>query len=141
MAFRKKQKEEKKLIRSTNGRFVPYEETSNLARIKIFISIVPHGQADGVVKLLERVGVNYSVITQGEGTGAKFVPNLVADNKKQIIFSFVREDLTDKVKNTLKQRFSVSKASNGISFSINLTSVMGVSIYKFLSNTRKVTGK
>ena len=141
MAFLKKKKEEKKLVRNSNGRFVPYEETSNLAKIKIFISIVPFGQADGVVKLLERVGVNYSVITQGEGTGSKFVPNLVADNKKQIIFSFVREDFTDAVKATLKERFSVSKASNGISFSIDLTSVMGVSIYKFLSNTRKVTGK
>ena len=141
MAFLKKKKEEKKLVRNSNGRFVPYEETSNLAKIKIFISIVPFGQADSVVKLLERVGVNYSIITQGEGTGAKFVPNLVADNKKQIIFSFVREDFTDAVKATLKARFSVSKASNGISFSIDLTSVMGVSIYKFLSNTRKVTGK
>lgn len=138
MAFLKKTKDEKKLIRNTSGRFVPYEETSNLAKIKIFISIVPYGQADGVVKLLEKVGVNYSVITQGEGTGAKFVPNLVADNKKQIIFSFIREDFTNAVKATLQERFSVSKASNGISFSIDLTSVMGVSIYKFLSNTRKV---
>ena len=141
MAFGKKYKEEKKIVRNSNGRFVPYEETSNLAKIKIFISIVPYGQADGVVKLLERVGVNYSIITQGDGTGSKFVPNLVADNKKQIIFSFVREDFTDSVKAVLKERFSVSKASNGISFSIELTSVMGVSIYKFLSNTRKVTGK
>lgn len=141
MAFLKKNKNEKKVIRNSNGRFVPYEETSNLAKIKIFISIVSLGQADGVVKLLEKVGVNYSVITQGEGTGAKFVPNLVSDNKKQIIFSFVREDLTEVVKKVLKRRFSVSKASAGISFSIELTSVMGVSIYKFLSNTRKVTGK
>lgn len=140
MAFGKKHKE-KKIVRNSNGRFVPYEETTNLAKIKIFISIVPYGQADGVVKLLERVGVNYSIITQGDGTGSKFVPNLVADNKKQIIFSFVREDFTDLVKAVLKERFSVSRASNGISFSIELTSVMGVSIYKFLSNTRKVTGK
>ena len=141
MAFLKKKKEEKKLLRSADGRFVPYEETSNLIGIKIFITTVPLGQADGIVKILERVGVNYSVITQGEGTGSRFVPNLVADNKKQIVFSFVREDLTEVVKKVLKERFSVSKASNGISFSIKLTSVMGVSIYKFLSNTRKVTGK
>ena len=141
MAFHRKKKEEKKLVRSTNGRFVPYEETSNLEKIKIFITIVPNGTGGGVVKLLEKVGVNYSVITLGEGTGAKFIPNLVSDNKKQIIFSFVRESYTDAVKAVLKERFGVSKASNGISFSIPLTSVMGVSIYKFLSNTRKVSGK
>lgn len=139
MAFLKKQ--EKKMVRSTNGRFVPYEETNNLLGLFVFISIVPLGQAASVVKLLEKAGVNYSVITQGEGTGLKYVPNLVGDNKKEIIFSFVREDKRDVVKQILKERFSVSKASNGISFSVKLTSVMGVSIYKFLSNTRKVTGK
>mgnify|MGYP003297118308 CR=1 FL=1 len=136
MAFTKKP--DRKLIRSTSGRFVPYEETANLLGIKMFITIVPQGQASGIVKLLEKAGVNYNVITAGEGTGAKFVPNLVNDNKKQIIFSFVREDRAEDVKDILKQRFSVSKASNGISFSVRLSSVMGVSIYKFLSNTRKV---
>ncbi|MCQ2801975.1 MAG: hypothetical protein MJ222_05075 [Bacilli bacterium] len=141
MAFIKKKQEQKKLVRNTNGRFVPYEETKNLLGLKLFISIVPLGQASGIVKILENVGVNYNIITQGEGTGAKFVPNLVNDNKKQIVFSFVREDMTELVKKVLKERFSVSKASNGISFSVKLTSVMGVSIYKFLSNTRKVSGK
>jgi len=141
MAFRKKNPEQKKLVRSLNGRFVPYEETNNLLGLKLFISIVPLGQAQGIVKILENIGVNYNVITQGEGTGAKFVPNLVNDNKKQIVFSFVREDMTEVVKKVLRERFSISKVSNGISFSIKLTSVMGVSIYKFLSNTRKVTGK
>ena len=139
MAFLKKKTEQKKLIRSSTGRFVPYEETNNLLGLKLFISIVPLGQAQGIVKLLEKAGVNYNVITQGEGTGTKFIPNLIADNKKNIIFSFVREDRTDEVKKILTERFSVSKASNGISFSIKLTSVMGVSIYKFLTNTRKVS--
>ena len=141
MAFHSAKKVEKKMVRSSNGRFVPYEDTSNLLGIKLFISIVPLGQATNVVKMLEKAGVNYNVITQGEGTGAKFVPNLVNDNKKQIVFSFVREDMTEVVKKILKKRFSTSKASNGISFSIKLTSVMGVSIYKFLSNSRKVSGK
>lgn len=140
MAFSKK-KDEKKLIRSSTGRFVPYEETSNLLGLKMFISIVPLGQAQGIVKLLEKAGVNYNVITQGEGTGSKFVPTLINTNQKQIVFSFVREDMTETVKKILKDRFSVSKASNGIAFSVKLTSVMGVSIYKFLSNTRKVSGK
>lgn len=137
MAFQKKDKT-KKLLRSPTGRFVPYENTSNVLGVKMFVSIVPLGQAQAIVKMLENVGVNYNVITQGEGTGSKFVPNLINDNKKQIIFSFIREDLAQDVCKILKQRFSVSKASAGIAFSIKLTSVMGVSIYKFLSNTRKV---
>ena len=137
MAFQKKDKT-KKLLRSPTGRFVPYENTSNVLGVKMFVSVVPLGQAQAVVKMLESVGVNYNVITQGEGTGSKFIPNLINENKKQIIFSFIREDLAQDVCKILKQRFSVSKASAGIAFSIKLTSVMGVSIYKFLSNTRKV---
>lgn len=140
MAFQKikENKIEKKLKRSASGRFVKYEETVNLLGLKMFISIVPLGQAPAVVKILEKSGVNYNVITQGEGTGARFIPNLISDNKKQIIFSFVREDMANDIKSALKARFSVSKASGGIAFSVKLTSVMGVSIYKFLSNTRKV---
>lgn len=136
MAFQSKTK---KLRRSATGRFVPYEETNNILGIKMFITIVPSGQGSAIVKMLEAVGVNYNIITKAEGTGNIFLPNLILDNKKQIVFSFVREDNASLVKNALQGRLSVSKAANGISFSIKLTSIMGVSIYKWLTNTRKVT--
>lgn len=137
MGFRSSKKKEP-LKRSADGRFVPYEQTSNVTPLKMFISIVPTGQGAAITKLLEKAGVNYNVSTIAEGTGYKYVPGLINNEKKVVIFSFCSEDKTEMVCKILKQRFSVSKASNGIAFSIKLTSVMGVSIYKFLADNRKI---
>lgn len=126
------------LKRSADGRFVPYEKKENITPIRMFVSIVPSGQAQAIVKLIEKAGVNYNVITLAEGTGYKYVPGLLSNEKKQVIFSFVNEESSDVVCRILRQRFSVSKASSGIAFSIKLTSVMGVSIYRFLSDNREI---
>lgn len=121
-------------------KFVPFEKENVIHPIKMFLSIVPFGQADGIVKILESVGVSCNFITAGEGTGRNFVPGLIsiADSKKQIIMSFVKEDQAEEVCKLLYERFNTSKAARGISLSVRLTSVAGVSIYRFLTNTRKV---
>jgi len=135
------------LKRSADGRFLrrsaetkdtPFEKKENISPLKMFVSIVPSGQGAAITKLLEKAGVNYNVITLAEGTGYKYVPGLLSNEKKQVIFSFCSEDKTEMVCKILKQRFSVSKASSGIAFSVKFTSVMGVSIYRFLSNDRKI---
>lgn len=121
-------------------KFVPFEKENVIKPLKMFISIVPFGQAIGITKMLEELGVTYSYITNGEGTGKNFLPGLlsVSDSKKQIIFSFVREDKAKAVCEALAIRFATSKAAAGISLSIKLSSVAGVSVYRFLTNTRKV---
>ena len=130
-----------KKTENKKDKFVPFEKEYVIHPLKMFISIVPFGQATSIVKMLEECGVTCSVITSAEGTGYRYLPNLLsaADSKKQIIMSFVREDKSEIVCKTLKQRFNTSKAARGISLSVKLTSVAGVSIYKFLTNTRKVT--
>lgn len=133
--------EKRKLFKKQEAKkFVPFEKENVIHPIKMFLSIVPFGQADAIVKMLEEIGVSCNFITVGEGTGRSFVPGLIsiADSKKQIIMSFVKEDKASEVCKVLKTRFNTSKASRGISLSVKLTSVAGVSIYRFLTNTRKV---
>lgn len=135
MALKRKLKDDKEA-----KKFVPFEKENVIHPLKLFISIVPFGQAEAIIKLLEEIGVTTNIITAGEGTGRSFMPGLisVSDSKKQIVMSFVREDKTPEVCKVLHDRFNTSKASRGLAFSVKLTSVAGVSIYKFLTNTRKV---
>lgn len=121
--------------------FVSFEKTFVIHPIKMFITIVPQGQANAIVKIFEECGSTVNVISSGEGTGKNFIPNLISsiDDKKQIITSLIKEENSEQVCEKLKERFDTSKASRGISLSIKLTSVAGVSIYKFLTNTRKVS--
>lgn len=125
---------------NTKANFVPYEKENKIDPLKLYIIIVPFGQADNIIKQLESIGISCNFITAGEGTGKNFMPGLISsvDSKKQIIMSFVKENMAEKVNGYLKQRFNTSKAARGIGVSVKLTSVAGVSIYRFLTNTRKV---
>lgn len=120
--------------------FVPFDKANIIRPLKLFISVVPYGQGQGIVKLMEELGSTYSYIATGEGTGKNYLPGLLSANdvKKQIVFTFVRVDKSKEVCEVLENRFSAAKAANGIALSIKLTSVAGVSVYRFLSNIRKV---
>lgn len=120
--------------------FTPFDKENVVRPLKLFISIVPYGQGDGLVKLAEQAGATFSYITNGEGTGRNYLPGLlsVSDIKKQVVFTIIKEDNAKEFVEILEQRFSTSKAAKGISLSVKLTSVVGVSVYRILSNTRKV---
>ncbi len=132
----------KKLFKKNDDKesFVPFEKENEVKPLKLFITVVPFGQANAIVKLIEQFRSTYSYVTTGEGTGRNFMPGLlsVSDSKKQIVFSFVREDRAKEVADALAERFSTSKAANGVSMSVKLTSIAGVSVYRFLTNIRKV---
>ena len=135
-----KEKEKKSKKTEKKPEFEPFEKQNVVRPLKLFISIVPQGQGDAIMKLLEKTGATFSYVTSGEGTGRTYVPGLlsVADVKKQIVFSLVREDKTQEVVEALETRFSTSRAAQGVALSIKLTSVAGVSVYRFLTNVRKV---
>ena len=55
--------------------------------------------------------------------------------KRNIIFSVIKNEHLDQAFEYLEQRFKVSPKHKGIAFSIKITSLVGVSVYKILSNT------
>ena len=127
-------------LRKSKKEFIPYEKENVVKPLKLFISIVPFGQADNIVKLLNENGSTFSYITTGEGTGKNYLPGLLTtdDLKKHIVFTFVKEENSEAVCKALEERFSTAKGSKGVSLSIKLSSVAGVSVYRFITNTRKV---
>jgi hypothetical protein len=56
--------------------------------------------------------------------------------QKAVIFSFVREDIVDRVMQCLDDKFTTIKNGKGIAFAVPLSSVIGVNLYQFLSNNR-----
>lgn len=123
----------------SSKQFTPFEKENVLKPIKMFVVIVPYGQASGVIKILNSLDASMSLITNGEGTYLR--ESQLSGPKKQLIFTFLTEDKVETFKQKVEERFNTSFASKGIAFSIKLTSVAGVSVYKFLSNTRKVEKK
>jgi len=130
----------RKLEKETNKKMTtPFDKEYVIKPLKMFVIIVPYGQANGIIKVLNELESAMNFITNGEGTYQR--ESQLSGPKKQIIFTFLRDDKVDEFKEKMAKRFTTSNVAKGIAFSIKLTSVAGVSVYKFLSNTRKVEKK
>ena len=123
---------------SAKPSFIPFEQQNIIVPLKMMIIVVRQGQREAIGKILDEFNCAFQVSTFGYGESfIRPVPALQQE-KKVFIFTVVREDVCEALSERLQQRFSVSIAAKGIAYTIDLTSVAGVSIYKFLSNTRKV---
>ncbi|HBF68857.1 MAG TPA: hypothetical protein DDW20_06085 [Firmicutes bacterium] len=130
----------RKLEKETNKKMTtPFDKEYVIKPLKMFVIIVPYGQANGIIKVLNELESAMNFITNGEGTYQR--ESQLSGPKKQIIFTFLRDDKVDEFKEKMAKRFTTSNVAKGIAFSIKLTSVAGVSVYKFLSNARKVEKK
>jgi TPR repeat protein len=58
------------------------------------------------------------------------------DSDKGVIFSVLREDKATEAMQALEDKFHTIKNGKGIAFTIPMSSVIGVAIYRFLSNHR-----
>ncbi len=129
-----KDKTEEKIVDRT-----PFEEANEIKPLKMFVIIVAYGQANGIIKILHDLDVAMSITTIGEGTYMR--ESQLQGPKKQLIFTFIKDEDVDSFKEKISERFQVSTAAKGIAFSIKLSSVCGVSVYKFLTNTRQINKK
>ncbi len=120
-----------------------FDQRNEISKLKLFVVIVSRGQADAIIARLQEAEVSASFVVSGQGTAVSELYDLIGpvEAKKQIVFAVVKEENTEKVVSSLEQRFKISKAASGVAFSIKITSLVGVSIYKFLSNTRLVKEK
>ena len=115
----------------------PFEKREDLKHILLYIVIVNYGQGDAIIKLLKNNGTSAQFAQIGEGTATKQVLSLlhIEETRKEIIYSFVREDFVPNIKSELEAYFAASKRNRGIAFTIELNSLVGVKMYKFLTQT------
>lgn len=106
-------------------------------RLLLFITIVGEGQSTAIRKLFERYGCSAQFVERGEGTATKEIYNIlgVENTGKDVVFSFLSDDKASDIKKELDAFFVASKRNQGISFSIRLSSIIGVRVYQFLANT------
>lgn len=110
--------------------------TSSIKKIKMLVTVVDRSKALYYTDLLEQFEVNMQTVIYGKGTAGSEMISLLglAEPDKAIIISFVREDKINDIKDTLNEKFKKIKNGKGISFVISMKSIIGVSIYQFLSN-------
>lgn len=110
----------------------------NLQKLKLLITVVNRNKAEFYMDLLTDYEVNFqtSVLAQGTARSDMLYMLGLEDSDKSVIFSVLREDKSVEAMHALDEKFHTLKNGKGIAFTIPLTSVIGVAIYRFLSNNR-----
>ena len=133
MIFKRKKKIEE--IREGSATF---DKDYEITKLKIMVIIVERNQGDYFIKEFEKKGVAASFSIYGTGTATKEIYDIlgVGDTKKDIVLSLVRVDKIEELKSVIIERFQQNKKYKGISFCVDIDSVAGVLVYKYLANQR-----
>ena len=107
-------------------------------KLKILITVVNRRKTELFMDLLTEYEVNFqtSVLAQGTARSETLYMLGLEDSDKGVIFSVLREDKVPEAMRMLEEKFNTIKDGKGIAFTIPMSSVIGVAIYRFLSNHR-----
>lgn len=129
----------KKLLRTVPKQDKP-EQKHNITqnKLELLITVVNRNKADFYVDLIQSFEVNMQTVAMGQGTAdAAMLDYLgLAGSEKAVIFSVIREDKIPRALSLIEEKFNTIKGGKGIAWTVSLSSVIGVSIFGFLSNNR-----
>lgn len=111
---------------------------TDFKKLKLLVTVVDHKKTEFYLDYLTSLGVNFQTAVAGRGTATSDTMYLLGleDSDKNVLFSVVREDKAEEVLQNLEEKFQTIRGGKGIAFTIPLTSVIGVAIYRFLSDNR-----
>ena len=107
-------------------------------RLKLLVTVVDRAKAEFYMDLLQGFEINMQISTSASGTAPSDILHLmgIEESEKRVILSLVREDRAAAALSMLEEKFKTIKKGKGIAMTVPLTGVIGVSIYRFLSNNR-----
>ena len=113
--------------------------SSDLKKLKLLVTIVNRNKAEFYMDFLTGFDVTLQTAVAGQGTATSDTLYLLglADSDKSVIFSILREDRAEEAMQGLDEKFHTLRGGKGIAFTVPLTGVIGVAIYRFLSNNRR----
>ena len=110
---------------------------SAIKKLKVLITVVDKQKGEFYQDVLSQYEVNFQMAVNGIGTAnSELIDFLGLNIHKAVIFSVVREDLVDPIMQCLEDKFATIKNGKGIAFAVPMSSVIGVNLYRFLSNNR-----
>ena len=115
----------------------------SMNRLKILVTIVPRAKADFYMDHIQSFGVNMQLVFFGKGTASREILSAMglADSDRAVIFSVIREDKLRVALDSIEEKFNTIVGGKGIAYTIPMASIIGKSIFNFLSNNRNQVGR
>ena len=112
---------------------------SAIKKLKLLFTVVDRPKGEFYLDVISQFDVNCQMAINGLGTATSEVVELLGlEPHKAVILSVVREDMVDTIMNTLEDKFATIRNGKGVAFAVPLSSVIGVNLYRFLSDRREV---
>ncbi|MBE5745151.1 MAG: hypothetical protein E7355_03335 [Clostridiales bacterium] len=114
--------------------------SSDFKKLKLLVTVVNRSKTEFFIDLLSSMGVNLQSSVAAQGTAKSETLSLLGleDSDKSVIFSVIREDKAEEILRAVDERFHKLRGGKGIAFTIPLSSVIGVAMYRFLSDNRSI---
>ena len=115
---------------------------ADIKKLKLLVTVVDRNKGEFYLDVISQFDVNCQLILGGVGTAqSEWVELLGLNNNKAVILSVVREDRTDTVMDCLEEKRAAQRRGQGlVAFAIPMSSVIGVNLYRFLSDNRPKIG-
>ena len=115
---------------------------ADIKKLKLLVTVVDRNKGEFYLDVISQFDVNCQLILGGVGTAqSEWVELLGLNNNKAVILSVVREDRTDAVMDCLEEKRAAQRRGQElVAFAIPMSSVIGVNLYRFLSDNRPKIG-
>ena len=125
---------------------VPYRRSKTVTgrnrvsvnKLKILVTVVSRAKADFYMDHIQSFGANVQMVLFGRGTAPKeFLAAMgLTDSDRAIILSIIGENNLRNALDSLGEKFNTIQGGKGIAYTIPMSSVIGKSIFNFLSDNR-----
>ena len=107
-------------------------------RLKILVTIVNRAKADFYMDHIQSFGVNMQMVVFGKGTAPREIATAMglADSDRAVIFSIIGEEKLRSALDSIEEKFNTIVGGKGIAYTIPMASIIGKSIFNFLSDNR-----
>ena len=112
---------------------------TDLKKLKLLVTVVNRKKTEFYLDYLTGFEINFQTAVAAQGTASSDMMYLLGlvESDKSVIFSILREDRAEEAMQGLEEKFQNLRGGKGIAFTVPLTGVIGVAIYRFLSNNRR----
>lgn len=123
----------KKHVKKTNTR-----SRVSMNPLKILVTIVNRAKADFYMDHIQSFGVNMQMVFYGKGTAPQEILAAMGlmDSDRAVIFSIIGEDNLSAALESIEEKFRTIVGGKGIAYTIPMASIIGKSIFNFLSDNR-----
>lgn len=105
--------------------------TLEFKKIKLLITIVDRGQAIKILNENKKHDVTVQTVLLGYGTASIVLDYLgLGDIKKDVVLSLIKEEKKEEILEGIRKKF---EHLQGIAFTIPISSMIGLSLYKFIT--------